>query len=153
MERFDQANTAAEVYQAGLDLVVERLKPERALIFYGYDESDQLAPQIGHNLDPRTVLDLGDVSLGILQDAMEAGEAKMLVDAMQDPRFGERTSAVLSGIRSVLSCPIRGGSEGEIEGLIYLDSRIQSAAFKQSDLPWLNELAQAMRDRLTAVSA
>ena len=152
MERFDRANTAAEVYQAGLNLVLERLKPERALIFYGYDEKDQLSAQVGHNLDPRTVLDMGDVSLGILQDAMEAGEAKMLVDAMQDPRFGERTSAVLSGIRSVLSCPIRGDS-GDIEGLIYLDSRIQVAAFKQADLPWLNELAQAMQTRLTAVNA
>ena len=81
MERFERANTAAEVYQAGLNLVLERLKPERALIFYGYDEKDQLSAQVGHNLDPRTVLDMGDVSLGILQDAMEAGEAKMLVEA------------------------------------------------------------------------
>lgn len=150
MDRFNQANTPTEVYQAGLDLVLERLKPERALIFYGYDAQEQLSPQVGHNLDPKTVLDMGDVSLGILQDAMEAGEAKMLVDAMKDPRFGERTSAVLSGIRSVLSCPIRDAS-GEIEGLIYLDSRIQSAAFKQADLPWLNELSEAMQLRLSAL--
>ena len=150
MDRFNQANTPTEVYQAGLDLVLERLKPERALIFYGYDAQEQLSAQVGHNLDPRTVLDMGDVSLAILQDAMEAGEAKMLVDAMQDPRFGERTSAVLSGIRSVLSCPIRDAA-GEIEGLIYLDSRIQVAAFKQADLPWLNELPNAMQTRLTAL--
>ncbi|MBS2039747.1 GAF domain-containing protein [bacterium] len=150
MDRLKAANTQAEVCQVALDLVVERLKPERALIFYGYDANDQLLPQVGHNLDPRTVLDMGDVSLGILQDAMEAGEAKMLVDAMKDPRFGERTSAVLSGIRSVLSCPIRDGN-GEIEGLVYLDSRIQSAAFKQADLPWLNELAEAIQQRLSAL--
>ena len=30
MDRFNQANTPTEVYQAGLDLVLERLKPERA---------------------------------------------------------------------------------------------------------------------------
>lgn len=150
MERLNAASNQDEVCKIALDLVVERLKPERALIFFGYDASDQLLPQVGHNLDPRTVLDMGDVSLGILQDAMEAGEAKMLVDAMKDPRFGERTSAVLSGIRSVLSCPVRDAS-GEIEGLIYLDSRIQSAAFKQADLPWLNELAEAMQQRLTAL--
>jgi len=147
MDSLAQANTINEVYQAGLNLVLERLKPERALIFYGYDAQDQLVAQVGHNLDPKTVLDMGDVSLAILQDAMDAGEAKMLVDAMQDPRFGERTSAVLSGIRSVLSCPLR-GSGGDVEGLIYLDSRIQSAAFKQADLPWLNQLAQAMEQRL-----
>lgn len=152
MEQLTQANSAVEVYQAALNLVLERLKPERALIFYGYDEHDQLKAQVGHNLDPRTVLDMGDVSLAILQDAMEAGEAKMLVDAMQDPRFGERTSAVLSGIRSVLSCPIRGDS-GDIEGLIYMDSRIQTAAFKQADLPWLNELSQKIQARLSAVNS
>ncbi len=147
MERLTTAASAEEVYQRGLDLIVERLKPERALILYGYDEADQLKPQAGHNLDPATVLVLGDVSLGILQDGLEAGEAKMMVDALQDPRFGERTSAVLSGIRSVLSCPLR-GKDGDIEGLIYLDSRIQTAAFKQGDLPWLSELAQAMEQGL-----
>lgn len=149
MDRIKAATTDQEVYQAGLDLVVERLKPDRALIFYGYDESDQLVAQVGHNLDPKTVLVLGDVSIGILQDALEAGEARMLVDAMKDPKFGERTSAVLSGIRSVLSCPLR--RNGEIEGLIYLDSRIQSAAFKQSDLPWLTELGEAMESRLASL--
>lgn len=147
MESINQANTPVEVYQAGLNLVVEHLKPERALIFYGYDASDQLQPQVGHNLDPKTVLDMGDVSLGILQDALEAGEAKMLVDAQQDPRLGERTSAVLSGIRSVLSCPLFDGG-GECVGLIYLDSRIQKAAFKATDLPWLKQLAEAMQARL-----
>jgi hypothetical protein len=150
MDRVSAANTPQEVYQAALDLVVERLKPERALILHGYDESDQLLPQLGHNLDPKTVLLLGEVSLGILQDALESGEAKMMVDAMQDPRFGERTSAVLSGIRSVMSGPIVGKS-GDIEGLIYIDSRIQTAAFKQSDLPWLSELAEAVGNRLNSL--
>lgn len=147
MERLKSATSPDDVYRQGVDLILERLKPERVLILYGYDESDQLVPRVGHNLDPATVLELGDVSLGILQDGLEAGEAKMMVDAMQDPRFGERTSAVLSGIRSVLSCPLR-GKDGEIEGLIYLDSRIQSAAFKQDDLPWLSELAGAMEEGL-----
>ena len=149
MDRLQSCNSAQEVYQAGLDLIVEHLKPERALIFYGYDSAEQLLPQAGYNLDPNTVLELGDVSIGILQDALEAGEPKMLVDAMKDPRFGERTSAVLSGIRSVLSCPLR--QNGEVEGLIYLDSRIQSAAFKQTDLPWLSQLAEAMQNRLASL--
>ena len=144
MDQLQGAATAAEVYRRALELILERLKPERALVLYGYDEQDQLKPQAGHNLDPATVLLAGDVSLGILQDALDAGEPKMLVDAMQDPRFGDRTSAVLSGIRSVLSCPI-----GDNEGLIYLDSRIQTAAFKQTDLPWLADLSKAMQDRLS----
>jgi hypothetical protein len=150
MERVEQAQTAEDVFAAGLGLVVETLKPERALIFFGYDENEQLLPRLGHNLDPASVLVAGDVSIAILQDALDAGEPKMLVDAMQDPRFGERTSAVLSGIRSVLSAPLRNAA-GENEGLIYLDSRIQKAAFKQSDLPWLAELAAAMQARLAAL--
>lgn len=149
MTELQAAQTEEQVLQAGLQLVIDRLKPERALIFYGQDESGQIVPRAGHNLDPNTVMALGDVSLGILEDALAAGEPKMLVDALQDPRFGERTSAVLSGIRSVLSAPLREGAE--TVGLIYLDSRIQKAAFKQADLPWLAELATAMEQRLATV--
>ena len=128
--------TSEKLFQKAVQLMVERWKPERALVFHGYDKDDMMVPRAAHGLDPASVYTAGDISLGILQEVIDAGQPKMLVDAMQDPRFGDRTSTLLSGIRSVMACPLMDEAGNPI-GILYADSRVQVAAFKKVYLAWM----------------
>ena len=106
MSEIATAKSADEALQATLQAILETLKPERALVLYGYDQEDLLRARFAHGLDVNSVYTTGEVSLGILQEVLDGGQPKILVDAMTDPRYGERTSTVLSGIRSVICCPL-----------------------------------------------
>jgi len=146
-----KATSAEEVYQAALDLMRKVLNPERALVFYGYDKDDTLAVRCGMGLDISNVYLTGEISLSILQETLEAGEPRVLVDAQEDPRFGDRTSTLLSGIRSVLSCPIK--EKGEPVGLLYVDNRLQKGVFKDEHVQWINTLADQVVQRLGQIIA
>ena len=141
------ATTAQEAFQATMQAILETLKPERALVLYGYDKDDLLEARVAHGLDVNSVYTTGEVSLGILQEVLNGGQPKILVDAMSDPRFGERTSTVLSGIRSVICSPVL-DSEGGPVGLLYADSRVQVAAFRQAHLSWFKDLATELQGKL-----
>ena len=141
------AQSPDEAFKAALAAILETLKPERALVFYGYDKEDLLQPRVAQGLDVGSVYTTGEVSLGILQEVLDGGQPKILVDAMSDPRFGERTSTVLSGIRSVICCPLL-DTQGTPIGLLYADSRIQVAAFRQTHLGWFKELAVELQNKL-----
>ena len=147
MSQIANAKTVDEAFQATLQAILETLKPERALVLYGYDKEDLLEAKVAHGLDVNAVYTTGEVSLGILQEVLDGGEPKILVDAMSDPRFGERTSTVLSGIRSVICCPMM-DAEGSPVGLLYADSRVQVAAFRQAHLSWFKEVAAELQTKL-----
>jgi GAF domain-containing protein len=148
-EELAQANTAEAVYQTTLDLMRKELNPERALVFYGYDQDDSLTARAGIGIDITSVYLTGEISLSILQETLEAGEPRVLVDAQEDPRFGDRTSTLLSGIRSVLCCPMR-DAQG-IVGLLYVDNRLQKGVFKEDHLKWISGLADAVVARVASL--
>ena len=147
MSEIATAKSADEALQATLQAILETLKPERALVLYGYDQEDLLRARFAHGLDVNSVYTTGEVSLGILQEVLDGGQPKILVDAMTDPRYGERTSTVLSGIRSVICCPLM-DPEGAPVGLLYADSRVQVAAFRQAHLGWFKELGAELQAKL-----
>lgn len=151
MSHFAEATTVDEACQKAVELVSEKFKAERVLVFYDYDADDLLVPRASHGIDKLTVYTTGEISLGLLQDALAGGEPQLLVDAMQDPKFTQRTSGVLSGIRSVICCPFK-DSEGNPVGLVYADHRIQKAAFKKDDLPWMEGLAQDLGGTILKLS-
>lgn len=147
MSQFANATSALEAYQLTLDLVDQQFNPERILIFYGYDQEDLLVPQVGKGIDKSSVYTTGEISLGLLQEVLVGGQPQLLVDAMEDPKFTQRTSGVLSGIRSVICSPIM-DADGNPMGLVYADHRIQKAAFKKDHLPWIENLAKELGEKL-----
>ncbi len=88
------------------------------------------------------------VSTTVIQDVLQAGEPRLVVDLKVDRRYGDgasRTTLVSKRVRSVLAVPLK--IETQLVGLIYIDHP-QRAVFGQNDLDFLsafaNQSAQAI---------
>ncbi|MEW6072371.1 MAG: sigma 54-interacting transcriptional regulator [Planctomycetota bacterium] len=72
------------------------------------------------------------LSTGIVRRVAEKGRPLLSVDAGSDARFEGMASVEDLRLRSVLCLPI--GIDGRVEGILYLDNRLQRGAFTADDL-------------------
>jgi transcriptional regulator with GAF, ATPase, and Fis domain len=71
------------------------------------------------------------LSMGIAERVAREGRAVLSVDAGRDDRFRGMASVEDLRLRSVLCLPIR--IEGRIEGVLYVDNRLQKGVFQEED--------------------
>jgi len=104
------------------------------------DDPLQLAVRVARSFDradiavPHTRL-----SLGIARKVWQEGRALLSVDAGRDERFDGMKSVEDLRLRSVLCLPIR--VEERVEGVLYVDNRLQESAFSRQDLTLADLLA------------
>jgi transcriptional regulator with GAF, ATPase, and Fis domain len=72
------------------------------------------------------------LSMGIAGQVVESGKPVLSLDAAQDQRFEEMQSVEDLRLRSVMCLPIE--AEGKVEGVVYVDNRLQFGAFTQEDM-------------------
>ena len=72
------------------------------------------------------------LSMGIAGQVVQGGGPVLSLDASQDERFEGMASVEDLRLRSVMCLPIV--SDGEVEGVLYVDNRLQFGAFDQQDL-------------------
>lgn len=75
------------------------------------------------------------ISQGILGEVWGSQQPLLTSDAQDDERLAERMSIVAYGIRSVMCAPLRVRGHGV--GIVYVDSRVQSALFDVTHLDLL----------------
>ncbi len=150
IEKLATAETRREVFEYSLAAVLAELSPERALLAYRDKSTDELSAQATHGLDPQTVFVAGEISTELIKNVMRDGKGMCLVDAIQHPQLSNRTSVILSGLRSIVCVPIVHASR-LIIGLIYADNRIKAGAFEAAHQTWLEELAQLIAERLLSL--
>ena len=79
------------------------------------------------------------LSMGIAHQVIEGGRPVLSVDAGHDERFQSMASVEDLKLRSVLCVPIR--IEEDVEGVLYVDNRLQRGAFSEDDLDLVELLA------------
>ena len=81
--------------------------------------------------------------MGIADRVVREGKPVLSVDASEDQRFADMASVENLRLRSVVCLPIltEGTGGEEVEGILYVDNRLQSGAFDQEDLDLLEMLA------------
>ncbi len=79
------------------------------------------------------------LSLGIARKVWQDGKPVLSVDAGRDDRFDGMKSVEDLRLRSVLCLPIR--VEERVEGVLYVDNRLQEGAFTRKDLELAGLLA------------
>lgn len=130
----------SEILSLCLGRIIEILQGERGFIILNDKAQGTLAPYAVHNVDADILLEGEAISQTILNEALKAVKPIVLTDAMRDPQFSDTTSVVLSGLRSVLCVPIR--SNDGIYGVIYVDNRLRTSAFKKEHLAFLSGCAE-----------
>lgn len=150
LAKVDSATTRREIFEHALAAMLAELNPERALLAYRDKDTDELSAQASHGLDPQTVFVAGEISTELIKNVMRDGQSMCLVDASQSPALGNRTSVILSGLRSIVCVPIVHPSR-LIIGLAYADNRIRAGAFDMTHQAWLESLAHRIAERIVQV--
>ncbi len=86
------------------------------------------------------------ISRSISEQVLKRGDSILTSDAQHDPRFQERKSILLSGIRSIMAVPL--AVEGRISGMIYVDSPFGINRFTERDLQVLGVIASVAAIRI-----
>lgn len=119
-----------------MNQLVEVVRAERGFLML-WDEGEQrLRFMVAQGADHRR-LEIGDfnISQGIVEGVWQSQKPLLTLDAQDDARLQQRVSIVAYGIRSVMCAPLRVHGHGV--GIVYVDSRNQSALFDASHLDLL----------------
>ena len=89
------------------------------------------------------------ISHSITEQVLKQCTSVLTSDAQQDPRFQERNSIVLGGVRSVMAVPL--AVENRVSGMVYIDSPYQTNRFTERDLQLLTLMAGVAAIRIENV--
>ncbi|MDQ7823796.1 MAG: GAF domain-containing protein [Candidatus Eremiobacteraeota bacterium] len=112
--------------------IVECFKPGRAFMQLYDEQKDDFFIIAGHNVDTSHVIESEQLSLTILNTVIKNEEPVLTADAMEDIRFSNKSSVVISGLRSVLCSPIL--SDEGLLGIFYMDNNFYKGVFKKEDM-------------------
>ncbi|MFP4323398.1 MAG: GAF domain-containing protein, partial [Anaerolineales bacterium] len=128
-----------EVLNRVMDAIIGLTGAERGFLMLLNDDG-QLEVRIARNLDQET-LDSGEfaVSRTITHQVFETGEPVVTTNAAEDPRYAGQASIVAHGLRSIMASPLR--SRGSNIGVIYVDNRVRTGLFRETDLELLEAFA------------
>lgn len=127
-----------EVLNMAMDMVVDLVNAERGFIML-YNDGGELELKAYENVDPKLIKEHKDISHTILNASAKEGKNVLSVDAQRDSRFKDLESVMLTGMRSVMSVPLR--VKDRIIGVVYLDNRIEVGMFKERHLDMLSAFA------------
>lgn len=80
-----------------------------------------------------------EISHGVIRRVLAEQESVVTTNAQEDPRFETSHSIIAYQIRSVLATPLQ--AKEEMIGAIYVDTRLSSRLFGESDLALLSAMA------------
>ncbi|MFO0746966.1 MAG: sigma 54-interacting transcriptional regulator, partial [Myxococcota bacterium] len=96
--------------------------------------------RVARNIDQENIRNRHlKISRGIARRVIEAGEAIITVDAMEDERYREQLSVHDLRLRSILCLPM--AFRGRVLGAIYLDNRFRPSAFAEDDIRFMEAFA------------
>jgi serine phosphatase RsbU (regulator of sigma subunit)/pSer/pThr/pTyr-binding forkhead associated (FHA) protein len=90
-----------------------------------------------------------EISRTISEQVLKNRVSVLTSDAQQDPRFQERQSIVLGGLRSVMAVPL--AVEARVSGMIYVDNPFHTNRFTERDLQLLSLIAGVAAIRIENV--
>jgi len=122
-----------------IDSVIALMRAERGMIMLRNGHGDfpiKAARGMDHvNLEG----DNFSVSKTIVRRVAETGNPVLTTNAQEDPRFGQQKSVLEHNLRSILCVPLK--LKSETIGVIFVDSRVYSGLFEESDLEMLSAFA------------
>lgn len=128
-----------QVLNQVMDAIIRLTDAERGYLML-FDEDGELVIMAARNLD-RETLDEADfaISRSVIRTVAETGEQVVTTNATEDPRFAGQASVVAHNLRAIQCVPLR--ARGEIIGVIYVDNRVRTGVFNESDLEMLGTFA------------
>lgn len=122
-----------------MDEVIAATHAERGCLMLR-DAAGQLIPRTARNLDQQTIAGPAfQVSRGLVERVARDGQPMLASDVQSDDWLKNRASVMALGLRAILCVPLK--VKDQINGVVYVDSRIQAGLFTSADLDLLNSIA------------
>jgi diguanylate cyclase (GGDEF)-like protein len=140
-----------QLARVALDETIRIFAAERAMLFLAGVGDGPPTPHLGRGPDGTDLDELTNYSSTLIEQVRDTGQPIVLTSSEQGAALGSR-SVLTHGLRSVMIAPLQ--FNGELLGLVYLDSRVAKGVFTDDDVDILtaitNHVAAAM---LTARAA
>jgi|GEM_PF-575770 len=118
-----------------MDTVIYLTGAERAYLML-YDDKKQLKIRAARNWDQQSLNEAeAGLSRGVIDAAIEGGEAIITTNAQSDERFETRESIVIQQLRSIICIPL--ALRGKTVGVLYADNRLKKDLFQEDMVPML----------------
>jgi transcriptional regulator with GAF, ATPase, and Fis domain len=145
LQAVDQVERAAELL---IDAAVSLTRAERGFVFLV--DQGKVGLALGRNFARESVAaPERKLSQTLLRRALDSPGPLLLHDAASDGEFAGVASISDLGLRSLLAVPLR--HQGEVLGLLLVDHRLASGAFREEEVELLGGLAGAAATALGAV--
>jgi adenylate cyclase len=137
-----------EVLQIVMDTIVRLTEAERGFLMLR-DERGEMVIRIARNWEQESINQSeSSISRTIVQKVIDAGEAVLTTNALEDQRFSGTESIIAFNLRSILCVPLM--VKTELIGVIYTDNRIRTGIFSESDrdlmIAFANQAAVAIEN-------
>jgi adenylate cyclase len=123
-----------------VDKAFDLFSADRAAILLQNEESGELVPKVVESRREDEESEDIHISQTILDEVADKKTAVSSSNAMQDARFSGSKSIMIGQIRSAMCVPML--HDNELLGVIYLDTKMDQAAFSDKDLQILSGFAR-----------
>jgi Nif-specific regulatory protein len=124
-----------------MDVALETLSAERGFILLNSNGGESgHQPVAARNMSKETISSIQNLSTSVVNQVLEDNKPLLSIDAQSDDRFQGAESVVVQQIKSVLCTPLI--LNGKSIGVIYMDSRVSSKQFNNSNLEFLNAFSR-----------
>ncbi|MEE8389343.1 MAG: GAF domain-containing sensor histidine kinase, partial [Anaerolineae bacterium] len=122
-----------------MDSLIQLTGAERSCLML-FNREGNLEIQAARHFDQKNVaaFDL-ELSYTVVRNTVEGGQPILTTNAQLDPRFFAQDSVIGYQLRSIVCVPLY--VRERVTGALYLDNRLRSGVFSQSDLPILTAFA------------
>ena len=132
------ADSLDEILHKVMDLTFEHLPVERGFLMLYDEEEKQLKPRLVKQREGNSKEAIS-ISKTITEKVFNEQVGILTSDASVDPRFSAAESIIFHGIRSAMCVPL--WNEGEVVGVVGVDSLMANNRFDAADLDLLTALA------------
>ena len=128
------------VLEGVMDSLIDLMQAERGFLILRDPISGRWKPETSRGID-HVNLDADEfkVSGTIVRQVADSGVPILTTNAQQDPRFEEQESIIAFNLRSILCAPLK--LKEKIIGVLYVDNRVHTGVFQQSDLSLITAFA------------
>ena len=138
-QTFNSSLDLGEVLNRVMDEVVAATRAERGFVMLR-QEDGSFRFGAARGMDHLTVeTPEFQVSRGIVDRVAAEGKPLLTSDAQSDSWLASRDSVRIVGARAILCVPLE--QKGRVDGVIYVDSRLQSGVFSPDDVAMLQGIA------------
>ncbi|MEZ4669359.1 MAG: GAF domain-containing protein [Anaerolineae bacterium] len=132
------------VLARAMDEVIQLTEAERGYIVLIDPDTGERQLRIGRDIEAKEGAALTfEGSSTVLNEVLNTGEPLLADNAYKDPRLQVGGTVMQRGLRSVLCVPLK-NKEGQVDGAVYVDNRLQSGIFNQREMGILAALANQM---------